>query len=814
MIRNYLKVAVRNLLKHRAYSLINILGLSFGLACCLLIFVYVMDELSYDKFHEKAERIHRLQYNIVNFNIVQTPPPMAAAMKEYFSEIEHIGRMFARTASVEIAEGSATPSRFSEERLFFVDSSIFDIFSFEIVQGQREKLLHEPNTVVINEEVAERYFGASDPIGKTIRLEGRSNFKVIAVARDFPTNSHWHFNMLFPYDNMYDLETESIAQVLRQNFKINWMISHSFTYMTLKEGQSADAVNARFGDFVKKYIPENQLRDQTFNLQPLLDIRLNADVNAQIEPVGNITYIYLFIAVAFATLLIACINFINLSTARSLQRVKEVGMRRVLGAWKTQLIWQFLGESALMSFIAFVLALVLAVYSLPVLNELTAKEMSLLQFSSFNVLAGFISLFVLTAVLSGLYPAFFATRIQPVKSLKGEVSQSMTKGGHLRRLLVVVQFTVAIILITGTVIIYNQVQLFRNRPLGFQKEQVLTIPLFSPNIHNSFGGIDGNMRQRLNTLEDKLATNPRILSTTLSGFAPGLGVGRHNVQPEGFTTEEILIVPALSVDYDFVSTYNLDIIEGRDFDQSFGTDHTSAFIINETAVKNFRYETAEEALGKSINLEGKEGKVVGVVKDFHFESLRGEIDALVMDIKVPTFTILSARIEAHDVPETIDFIRSNWEEQFPEKTFEYNFLDDQLQDQYQTEEKLGEMINYFAVMAILISCLGSYGLVMFLARQKMKEIGIRKVLGASVRNIIFLLSKNFLILITISFVLSVPIAYYFINDWLEAFTYRVSIGAGSFLLAGLIALMIVMITISYQALRAAFSNPVNSLRQE
>lgn len=328
MLLNYLKVAVRNLARHRAYSIINISGLTVGIACCLLIFIYVVDELSYDKFHEKAGRIYRLQYNIENFNLVMTPPPMADAMRDYFSEIESIGRMFTRNATVEVESETSSPRRFEEERLFFIDSTLFDVFTFNVIEGQTVNLLTEPFTVVINQGVASKYFGNESAIGKTIKLEGRANFKVVAVAEDFPSNSHWHFNILLPYHNMFDVEAEAVSIALRQSVQSNWLISHSNTYMVLKSGQSSESVDARFPEFLHAYLPKEFERNQTFNLQPLLDIRLNADIDNQIEPIGNITYLYLFISIAIATLLIACINFINLSTARSLQRVKEVGMRK------------------------------------------------------------------------------------------------------------------------------------------------------------------------------------------------------------------------------------------------------------------------------------------------------------------------------------------------------------------------------------------------------------------------------------------------------------------------------------------------------
>ncbi|MEQ9426766.1 MAG: FtsX-like permease family protein [Cyclobacteriaceae bacterium] len=814
MLKNYLKVAIRNLLKHRVYSAINIVGLTMGLTCCLLILVYITDELSYDKFHEKADRIVRLQYNIDQFNLVRTPPPMADGMREYFSEIESIGRMYGRNGSIEVGSGSDI-KRFEEERLFFIDSTLFDVFTFNITQGQRNVLLTEPHTVILNEEMAGKYFGNNDPVGQTIRVQGRQSFRVIAVAEDFPSNSHWHFNMLMPYHDMYAIEPENVGEALAQNLSGNWLVSHSHTYMTLKEPLSGkNSIEVRMPDFLEQNLPEGFDRGQTFNLQPLSDIRLNQDVQGQIEPVSNLTYLYMFIGIAVATLLIACINFINLATARSLQRVKEVGMRKVMGAWKTQLVFQFLGESLFISFIAFVIALGLATFCLPALNELTDKQLTYHYFFDPMILSGFFGLFLLTGVLAGLYPAFFVTKVQPALTLKGIIPGSLTKGMSLRRVLVIIQFTVAIVLISGTVIIHNQMELFRSRPLGFQKEQIVNIPLFSPNFNNVFGGVDGNMRQRLNTFEEEIANNPAVLNSTLTEFPMGFGAARHVVIPQGFTDENSLLAAALGVDYDFLKTFKVDLIAGRGFDKSFGTDHTSAMIINEKAIETFNFGSVDEAIGKDINMEGKEAKVIGIVKDFNFEPLQGDIEPLILHIQVPTFTTLAVNIQNVNIPQTLSFLEEKWNASFPEKSFDYDFLDEQLATNYEQEERLGQIINYFAALAILISCLGSYGLVMFLAQQKMKEIGIRKVLGASIKNIVVMLSRDFVLLIGISFLISVPVAYYFMNDWLSGFTYRVDIGLMNFMIALAATLTVVLLTISYQAIKSAIANPIVSLRQE
>ncbi|MEM9324264.1 MAG: ABC transporter permease [Bacteroidota bacterium] len=815
MLLNYLKVAWRNLTRYKVFSFINITGLTAGIAICLILFVHVKDELSFDQFHDKADRIYRLQYNILDFNIARTPPPIAQRMTDYFPEVEVAARLFGRSVSVGVAEGNNSRQIYEEERVFFADSTLLDILSFDIVQGNVKNPLDEPFSVILNEQIAQKYFGNENPIGQTLRLEGEYNFKVVAVARDFPTNSHWHFNMIMPYQNMFDLEASTNGGNLRSNLDNNWLVSHSYTYVLLHPNQNPAHVNERFPDFLAANMPENMERGQAFVLQPLLDIRLRgSEIGAGIEAVGDITQVYLFIGIGLMTLLIACINFINLSTARALQRIKEVGMRKVMGAWRGQLVAQLLGESLFVCLIGFVFGFTAAIYLLPEVNVLTGKTLTVQDFLDPITMVAFLGLFIITGILAGVYPAFYIAKFKPVAVLKGRVADGQSSGFSLRKVLVVFQFTIAIILITGTVVIQDQLNMFRNRPLGFQKESIITIPLFSSNFNNAFGGMTEELRNQLNTFEDQLEDNPRIVSSTLSSNVPGLGAVRRNVLPDGRTADESVITPSVSVDYDFVESFGLELVLGRDFSRSYGTDHTNAFIVNEQAIEKYEWGSAEAALGKTLNLEGKSGQVVGVVKDFHFESLRGVLDALVLDVNPGLFTTLSVKVEATDLPQTISFLEEKWNEFFPQKAFDYEFLDEQIAEIYSNEENLANIITYFAFLAILISCLGSYGLIMFLAQQKMKEIGIRKVLGASVPNIISLLAKGFAVLLGVAFVISVPLAYWLLDLWLSDFVFRVSLGVDMFLIAGLITFGIVAITISYQSLKAAFVNPANILRSE
>ena len=555
-------------------------------------------------------------------------------------------------------------------------------------------------------------------------------------------------------------------------------------------------------------------KGQSFKLQPLLDIHLNSDVQAQAEPPGNMTFIYVFIAVGFLTLLIACINFINLSTARSLQRTKEIGMRKVMGAWKGNLIGQFLGESFVTTAMASVLAFVATVFLLPLLNDVTGKELVVDVLYTPLVLIGFFGLFVLTSFLAGLYPSFFVTKISPVYSLKG-LTGSTTKGGlSFRKGLIVVQFTITILLISGTLIVHEQLDFLRNKPLGFQKDFIVNAPVQSQNFNNVFGGVDSLKRQKMNVFEDELKSIPGVVSSTVSSFPPGSGVVNRNAIPEGFTAEDNILAPVYAVDYDFVETYGIEIVSGRNFSEEFGTDHQAAFLINEQAIQEYNFGDLETALGKGINIEGKEGKVIGVVNDFNFLPLTQAIGPLIMEISVPQFNTFSIKIENQNVPETLAAIETKWNDHFPTETFDYTFLNEQLDEIYTGQEQLSKVVSNFSILAILISCLGSYGLIMFLAGQRMKEIGIRKVLGATVTSLVMMLSKSFFWLTLVAMAIAIPVSYWLANLWLEEFSYRIDIAPLSFFYASFITLALVLVTIGFRAFRTAISNPVESLRNE
>lgn len=822
MIKNYFTIAIRYLRRHRVFSFINIAGLGLGMACCLFIYLFVQDELSYDRFHEKADRIYQVSYHAPNnYTFARIPPPLGPRLREYFPEVETSARMYGRNLSVRVPVNVSenTFNDFEEEDVFFVDSTLFNIFSFDFIAGTPNENLSDPATAIIAESMAEKYFGAdwqkNNVLEQTLTFIGEHPFKIVGVVKDMPSNSHWQFHILVPYENMFTIENPDMGQIMRDNLARNWVISHSFTYVLLKEGASPAAVDEKMPALLEEHVPKELKVGQTFSLLPLLDVHLTPDVYLQPEPTSDLEYVYIFAAIAFVTLLIACFNFINLSTAQSLKRAREVGMRKVLGARKPQLFMQFLGESLLLSFVGFILALFIVFTALPDFNTLTEKSITSDYLFNWKILGGFLIIFVITGLLGGSYPAFYITRMKTLATLKGGKGEVAHKKFPFRKVLVVFQFAMSIALIAGAAIIFSQIRYMQNRPLGFQQEAIITIPVFSQNMNNVFGGVNGQVRSRLNAFENEVQQNSEIEAVTLSSTVPGLGSMARGTLYEGHGEEEgRLFIPTISVDYNFLDTYELELVAGRDFSKESGTDHTSAFIVNETSVKEFGWETPEKAIGKTIDLEGKKGSVIGVIKDFHYVSLQVPIGSLILDVGVPLFNVFSIKMNTQNFDNTLAFLEEKWATHFPEKTFEYTFLDNNLVEIYRADRRFGKIIGIFASLAILVSCLGTYGLSLLYAQQKEKEVGIRKVLGASVAHIISLLSKGHLILIGLASIIGIPLAYWGTQRWLENFAYRMDLSAGLFILSVGAVLLIALMTISYQTLKAALANPVHALRDE
>jgi putative ABC transport system permease protein len=620
--------------------------------------------------------------------------------------------------------------------------------------------------------------------------------------------------MLLPYQAMIAVEPVYAREMAQQVMENNWIATHSYTYVRLKQNQQAEKVNAKFPAFIQEKGDERFREKQTFSLLPITAIHLDG-VDGEPKPSANVNYLYLFLTVGFLTLLIACINFINLATANSMSRAKEVGVRKVLGAQRRYLIYQFLGESLFLSFIAFLISLLLTFLFLPTVNHLTGLKIPFIDQTPVLLLA-YICVFLIAGLLAGFYPAFFVTRFEAVAIFRDSLNLGHKAGGNwLRRSLITIQFLAAIGFIAGAVVCVLQLNYLRNRPLGFDSDLIVNLPLNSGNNINAiFRPGDPDLRQRMNAFDESLNTHANVLAVTQSYQAPGLGAIARNVWNDHVQQSDHFFARILAVDYDYAETFDLKVIAGRDFDVSFGTDHISSFMVNEQAAKSLGWENPDSAIGQSMVLEGKEGQVIGVLKDFNFSNLREEIGPLILEVRPGAFSWFSVKIANDNIPQTLAFLEEKWKEFFPEKVFEYQFLDESLSEAYMAETRLSSIIGYFAILAIIIACIGLFGLSAFFTRQRFKEIGIRKILGASVTQILQLLAKEFIFLIGLAMLISIPFTWYLLKDWLAGFAYRISFPWWVPFITGFSVMIVAFITISVQAFKSALSNPIDSIKNE
>lgn len=799
MLKNYFKIAWRNLLRHKVYSAINILGLAIGISACVLIFLFVRDELTYEEHFDKADRIFRIT-NDINLQgqtdrFALTPFPLADNLKKDYPVIEAITRVMPIGKQTVWYQEKA----FNEENVFFADSTFFRIFNYPFLYGDPATALNQPKSIVITEELAQKYFGsAENAMGKALQFSKNSH-KVTGVIHD-PGHSHFKLNAL--------LSLNTFDENVRKQFIGDWFRMSLYTYVLLPDADKKAAFEQDLGQFYEKtivpWMKENKLAASLqYHLQPLPDIHLDNTFSYDISPAGNRSYVFIFGFVAFFILLIACINYMNLSTARSAKRAKEVGLRKVIGAHRSQLVKQFIGESVLLTFLAILVALALVEIFLPYFNSLTEKNFSLSYFGngSFLVILVFIIAFV--GLVGGSYPAFFLSAFKPVDVLKSDKNPRGTNA-WLRRALVVAQFTISLIMIIGTLVVFSQMQFLKNNNLGFNKEQVLVIDV--PNG-------DTTLVNKLPWIKQEFLTNPNITKVSNAAFIPGERSSRllfYAEAPDGKMEEKT--INTIFVDYDFLNLMQIKLLDGRNFSRNISTDDSLAYIINETAAKWLGWENP---LGKRMEsgLGGK-GKVIGVVKDFHVTSLHNKIEPLAIMLTRKSQGYLMARVNAENLPATISFIEQKWKAFDPKHPMEYFFLDENFNKQYRAEEKMLTAFGYFAALTILIACLGLYGLASFTAEQRTKEIGIRKVLGSSVSEIMLLLSKDFAWLVLISIILATPLAWYGMHHWLQNFAYRTEIHWWIFALAGFAALVIAMLTVSFQAGKAARLNPIKALRAE
>ncbi len=815
MWKNYLKIAFRNIWKQRSFAFINVLGLALGMACCFLIMMYVSHEMNYDRFLSKLDRIYRIDYALKNRvdHIAAIPAPIGPELKGYFPEIEEVVRFYRRNIS---AIDQEADKQFELENALFVDSTFANIFDLEFLEGTASTALNTPFSVVLTESNAIKIFGKTDVIGKKLQLSEGENFQITGVVSDWTKQAHFEFDLLTNYENMPDVEPEHARENIQFVMEKNWIASHTYTYVMLKPNQSAQSVNDRFEAFILEKGDEKYREKQNFKLVAVKDIHLESTAGIELKETTSLSMLYLFIGIGFITLLIACINFINLATAGSLNRAKEVGVRKVLGARRRYLVGQFLGESTLLSFVAFLCSMQITFFALPYLNDLTGLE---LQFSTLldgKMILLFLGIFLLAGLMAGSYPAFFVTKFKPVDVLKSGVGGTKKPGAvNIRKALITVQFVVAIAFISSAAIIFMQLQYMMNQPMGFDKDLQLVIPIDNQvNMNALFRPGDAKVRQKMNTLDDQLMAYPDILAVTQSANMPGFSAVNRNVWTEKVPAEERYFCNVLAVDYDYVEAFGLELATGRDFDLSYGVDHLESFVINESAVSALGFDDTGSAIGGMVNIEGKKGKVIGVLKDYNFSSLHTNIEPLVMEIRPGSFRYFAVKINNDNIAQTIEFIKGQWKDFFPQKGFEYTFLNEDIQRIYQSEDRLSTMISYFAFLAIFISCFGLFGLAALITKQRFKEIGIRKVLGASVQQILNLLAKDFVILIFIAMVFAIPLTWYFLSTWMENFAYAIDFPWWVAIVVGLGVILLAFITISAQTIKTALSNPVEALRYE
>ncbi len=806
MIKNYLKVAMRNLFRNKFYSILNISGLAIGIACCLLIVLFVSDELSYDKYYDNSENTYRLtmagDLNGSAFDLAVVGDVVGKTMVEDFPEVIDFVR-FRQNGSPFIRTGE---NIFKEEKFVWADHSVIDIFDLDILMGDVNTALTAPKSLIISETAAKKYFGNADPIGQQVEFRQDKDYSVTAVYKDIPSNTH------FDFDVIGSMETIDEA---KQNI---WMSMNFQTYIVLTPDADIEKMASLFPAMLEKYIgPEvkrfmnmewEQMEQSgsslAFSLQPVADIHLKSDLQGELDANGDMSYVYIFSAIAFFILLIACINFMNLATARSAHRAKEVGIRKVLGSVKSQLIYQFLAESVLISFISFILAVGVAYLALPFFNDLSAKELEI-PFTNPIFLGSMFSGVLIVGFLAGSYPAFFLSAFKPVTVLKGSLSNGM-KSGALRSVLVVIQFCTSIFLVIGTLVILNQLEFIQNKNLGFDRDQVLIV--------NDAYLAGGNV----SALKTKVESFSEVKSASLSGFLPTPSNNNMNLFFNGTVPSEgnQVIMSNWTIDYEYLETLGIELLEGRNFSRDFATDST-AMIVNEAALKELEIEG--DPLGKIVGtFVSNEGdvqgyRIVGVVKDFHYQTLKSKIGPLALQLGNST-GLLNLKVNTKDYAGLLSKLESSWMELAPNQPFETSFLDDRFNRMYDAEQRLGKIFGVFATLTIVVACLGLFGLAAYTAENRIKEVGIRKVLGASVGQIVFLLSKDMGKLVLIAFVFGAPLAWYAMNSWLQGFEYRTSIGWTIFAMTALGSLLIALITMSYQSLKAAVSNPVKSLRAE
>lgn len=794
MLTNYLKFTFRNLKRNKTYSIINILGLSIGIACSILILLWVQDELSYDRFNKNADSIYRVvKYSADNKGASQSPAQLAPTVAANIPGVDSYVRVFKLPRLIFKWEDN----KFYEDNGIAADPAILSMFTFPLIEGDPQTALNEPVDIVITESMAKKYFGKADPINKTIQIDGQNNVKVTGILKDIPKQSHIHFDFILPF---------RVIELVNPHDVKNWGAFNYTTYIQFKKNVNIKAVTSKINKLASSRIPsEVGSFWKKFKLQPLKNCYLSGDIDNRLflgsfAVSDNINRVYIFSIIAFFILFLACINFMNLSTARSGKRLREIGIKKVMGSSRTQLIWQFLSEFLLISIVAFVFALVFVEMILPLFNQISGKDIAL---DLTKNIVPYLLIILLTTFLGGFYPAFYLSSFKPAWILKGQVP-GFSKTNKMRSLLVVFQFMISIMLITCTIVVYMQLYFMQNKKLGFQKDNIVYLNL---------GGHVGN---RYQTIKNELLKNPNILEVTAKDCLP-TEIRRDLVDYYWDTKApgQKVLMELCGIDYNYFKTLNIKFAEGRSFSKKYSADTTN-FILNEEAVK----ETGiKSPIGKKFADWNKSGTIVGVIKNTNFKSLREKVNPQVYHIMTNVgaeveYGVIMIKINGEKQDEVLSYIENVWKSLSPNAPFEYHFLDQTYEKLYLSDQRTRTIINYFSALAILIACLGLYGLAAFTAEKRTKEIGIRKTLGADIKTILAMFTNDFTKLVLIANIIAGPIAYYFMNKWLQGFAYRISLSWWIFIVAGGTALLIALATVGFQAIKAATANPVEALRYE
>ena len=799
MFKNYLKSSWRNLKRDKSYSLINIAGLAVGIAACLLITLYIVDELSYDRFHEKSARIHRIyidgQFGNNQFLTALTPNPLKETLLKEFSEIE-AATQFLRRDQVPIKYDD---KQFVENRVFYTGSDFFELFTFPLIKGNPENILSDPNQVVLTQSTARKYFGDKDPMGRMITMQGDHPYQVTGICKDVPDNSHFHFDFLVSYCST------------QQSKDIRWVNSTGYTYLCLREGVDAGAFEEKLNLLVEKYVGpqvtewlginlqdfESRGNSYGFFMQPLEKIYLHSELNDEIEPVSDQSRIWYFSVIAVFILLIACINFMNLATAKYANRAREVGIRKVVGSRRRQLVSQFLTESLLVSILAVGMSLVLVELFLPVFNNLSQKSMEVGYFADWHFLPMLLLLGLFVGVLAGMYPAFFLSSFNPVKIFKQDVNRGI-KGNRLRGILVTSQFVITIVLFISTVVIYQQNHFMTHKNLGFDKEKVLIVDR-PYHLENT------------SSFMEELEKHPSVAGASLSGSIPGRDYGGSTLQVEGRSSEDMVFFAMNYVEEGYLKAMGLKLLKGRFFSSEY-SDNAGSMVINQKAASELGFD---DPIGKYLQQGEDRFNIIGVIENHHYESLHKQIRPLGLRYyEGRYFQYMPVKIRTGNMQESISYIRDTWDTFSKGQPFTYFFLDRDYEQLYNSEMRTARILTIFSALAIFIACLGLFGLSTFMAEKRTREIGIRKAMGARITNILNILYKEVFILLIASTLIAWPLTYYLMTRWLENFAFRIELSLLPFAGASILALIIAVATTSTQALKAAYANPAETLRDE